>query len=349
MLTSSRDKTWSLCPVATGMVTTLATSRCGEYPYPTGRGVYFDVRSDCPGFLRLTALSLRITNSNSRGSHILNTKVWACAGSSAKQETDQGAWREVFSRTHHVQNSGYTEVRQLTLSRPVDVGPRETVGLYVHGGDQVSLEFSSKGRLGEVDASSGAITVLKGAQTLEGKPFAGIHDNGVGYAPAGSVQYELVTRPIPLPDPLPPRALSRSLLQVLESGQSGDVILKSAGTEGAAAAATPLRAHKFLLSARSPFFAAMFTQGMSEAGAREVTIEEIEPQVLLALVRFLYAEELDETGLAQAEGLLVAADRFQIPRLAALCERELCRVLAVETAAKWLVLVCAPLCSGSCG
>ena len=56
----------------------------------------------------------------------------------------------------------------------------------------------------------------------------------------------------------------------------------------------------------------MFTQGMSEAGAREVTIEEIEPQVLLALVRFLYAEELDETGLAQAEGLLVAADRFQL-------------------------------------
>jgi len=198
-----------------------------------------------------------------------------------------------------------------------------------------------------VDASSGAITVLKGARTGKGaEPFAGIHDD-VGYALAGSVHYELTAPPDP---PLPPRALGASLLQMLESDKSGamgDVTLKTAGA--GAAAAVPLRAHKFLLSARSPFFAAMFTQqGMAEASASEVTVGEIEPQVLLALVRFLYAEELDEAGLAQAEGLLVAADRFQIPRLATLCERELCRVLTVEKAAARLVLVRGPApCGGS--
>ena len=37
-------------------------------------------------------------------------------------------------------------------------------------------------------------------------------------------------------------------------------------------------------------------------------------------------------------GLLAAADQCQVPRLVALCERELCATIAVETAARLLVL-----------
>ena len=97
-------------------------------------------------------------------------------------------------------------------------------------------------------------------------------------------------------------------------------------------------AHKAILSARSPVFAAMFGRGMAEAEASEVTLEGIEPAVLRSLVHFLYAEELDEGAMDDAAGLLAAADQYEVPRLVALCEEQLCEGIDDDSAAARLVL-----------
>ena len=135
---------------------------------------------------------------------------------------------------------------------------------------------------------------------------------------------------------LPPRSSSGDWLAVLASGALSDIALRP--SPGGAAAAAAVRAHKIVLAARSPVFAAMFTQGMAEAGSSEVTLEGVSGAVLGHLVHFLYAEEVGADAFDDAEGLLAAADQYQVPRLLALCERELCERVEVETAARLLLL-----------
>ena len=108
-------------------------------------------------------------------------------------------------------------------------------------------------------------------------------------------------------------------------GDLADIELKCGGGS--------VSAHKLILSARSPVFAAMFGRGMAEAEASEVTLEGIGPLVLRSLVHFLYAEELDEGAMDNAEGLLAAADQYEVPRLVALCEEQLCEGIDEASAA----------------
>ena len=129
---------------------------------------------------------------------------------------------------------------------------------------------------------------------------------------------------------VPPPVLGSSYRALLESGDLADIELKCGGGS--------VSAHKLILSARSPVFAAMFGRGMAEAEASEVTLEGIEPAVLRSLVHFLYAEELDEGAMDDAAGLLAAADQYEVPRLVALCEEQLCEGIDDESAAARLVL-----------
>eukprot|EP01045_Picozoa_sp_COSAG04_P018156 COSAG04_NODE_1660_length_6022_cov_5.271146_3_plen_384_part_00 len=129
---------------------------------------------------------------------------------------------------------------------------------------------------------------------------------------------------------VPMPALGSSFLDLLESGDLADVKLKSGDAT--------VYAHKLILSARSPVFAAMFERGMAEAEASEVTLEGVTPHSLYSLVHFLYSEELREGAMDEAEALLAAADQYEVPRLVALCERELCGVISQGNAARLLVL-----------
>ena len=72
-----------------------------------------------------------------------------------------------------------------------------TVGLFVHSAkrDSNGVQLSKEGKLGgspgeEVDASDGAISVLKGGWCFEKKPFVSVRTDGC-YALAGSVEYEM--------------------------------------------------------------------------------------------------------------------------------------------------------------
>ena len=158
------------------MATTLATSDSPEASGSSYKGVYFDVRSDGPA-VTLTAL----TGGGQYGDR--EVTIWACEGSGAGKETERGAWRQVGAGTLKERQS-----TRLALSSPVAVGAGATVGLLVHSAEG-KVYYSKQGKAGEVDASDGAISVLKGRRTSKSKPFSG--GLGDSYALAGAVEYEL--------------------------------------------------------------------------------------------------------------------------------------------------------------
>ena len=186
--------------VAPRTPTTLATSP--GVSYLSAIGVYFDVRSNGSA-VALTALS--------GGGHCGDAAVviYACEGSGVGWETERGAWRVVGAGTlkdapgREIKDApgretgGREESTRLALSPPVVVAARATVGLFVHSAkrDSNGVQLSKEGKLGgspgeEVDASDGAISVLKGGWCFEKKPFVSVRTDGC-YALAGSVEYEM--------------------------------------------------------------------------------------------------------------------------------------------------------------
>nr|VZI16264.1 unnamed protein product [Spirometra erinaceieuropaei] len=96
-------------------------------------------------------------------------------------------------------------------------------------------------------------------------------------------------------------------------------------------------AHKAILAARSPVFAAMFEHSMEESRVNRVQITDIEPDTLAEVLRFVYTGQV--AGLDRmAQELLAAADKYQLERLKAMCEEALVESLTVETACDILSL-----------
>ncbi|XP_049944398.1 speckle-type POZ protein-like [Schistocerca serialis cubense] len=95
---------------------------------------------------------------------------------------------------------------------------------------------------------------------------------------------------------------------------------------------TRVAAHRAVLAAASPVFAAMFAHDMLEASCGRVRIDDVEGPVLRLLVAYTYtlqAPQLPDT----AHQLLAAAEKYGLSALKAACERQLISQLAVETAA----------------
>ena len=170
----------------------LATSPGASYSSATG--VYFDVRSNGPA-VALTALSGDGSDNNGHDAAVV---IYACEGSGVGRETERGAWRVVGVGTLRDASAyGHEKSTRLALSPPVVVAAGATVGLFVHSAkrDSNGVQLSKEGKLGgspgeEVDASDGAISVLKGGWCFEKKPFVSVHTDGC-YALAGSVEYEM--------------------------------------------------------------------------------------------------------------------------------------------------------------
>ena len=76
---------------------------------------------------------------------------------------------------------------------------------------------------------------------------------------------------------------------------------------------------RFILSIRSPVFKAIFDQTTySEAKTGIVMIEDIEPETLEVLVRFIYTDSVKEKDLTPA--LLSASDKYDLRDLFKKCE-----------------------------
>ena len=107
--------------------------------------------------------------------------------------------------------------------------------------------------------------------------------------------------------------------------QFKDVILEVDGQE--------IRAHKSHLSARSPVFKAMFEAQMEESETNRVHIEDVEFEVMQAVIKYIYSGNVDEN----IEGspffvikLFAASDKYQVEYLRSMCEAYICNNLSPE-------------------
>ncbi|KAH9374608.1 hypothetical protein HPB48_017400 [Haemaphysalis longicornis] len=128
---------------------------------------------------------------------------------------------------------------------------------------------------------------------------------------------------------IPEGQLSSDLGHLFEDGKYSDVVLNVQGQE--------IRAHKMILSARSVVFASMFEHDMEETKKNLVEITDLDYETMRRTVRFMYTDQAPDID-AKAEDLLVAADKYGLDRLKALCEKALCSKVCAETAATLLFL-----------
>nr|XP_042904610.1 speckle-type POZ protein B isoform X1 [Parasteatoda tepidariorum]XP_042904614.1 speckle-type POZ protein B isoform X2 [Parasteatoda tepidariorum] len=100
-----------------------------------------------------------------------------------------------------------------------------------------------------------------------------------------------------------------------------------------------LPAHKFLLSARSPVFRAMFHhQDMLENQSNVVEISDVDPKTLKSFLEFLYTGSVDIIDDESTLELLIIADKYQVLSLIDTCYKFALSALSLENACKILYL-----------
>ncbi|GBM95827.1 Speckle-type POZ protein-like B [Araneus ventricosus] len=78
-------------------------------------------------------------------------------------------------------------------------------------------------------------------------------------------------------------------------------------------------AHKNILSARSPVFAAMFKNPMKENHENEVDISDMDVSVVRIMLTYIYTGKTLDLTVSSASGLLHAADKYQLLDLKRVC------------------------------
>ncbi|KAF7098972.1 hypothetical protein CFC21_100666 [Triticum aestivum] len=145
---------------------------------------------------------------------------------------------------------------------------------------------------------------------------------------------------------VPPPDMPRNISDFLLAGEGTDVVCR-VGDETFAA-------HRCVLAARSTVFRAALFGPMKEgtsSTAAVVQIDDMHAAVFKALLGFIYGDSLPVPTQDENEGdllqhLLVAADRYDIPRLKAMCEKNLCEHIDVSTVATILALADQHRCDG---
>ena len=92
--------------------------------------------------------------------------------------------------------------------------------------------------------------------------------------------------------------------ELRKNRQLCDVILKADGQE--------FPAHRNILAACSPYFRALFTNGMNETKETSVEIPEVDPQLFSLLLDYAYTREVQITE-ENVEKILPLADQFNVP------------------------------------
>ncbi|TVU05010.1 hypothetical protein EJB05_48157, partial [Eragrostis curvula] len=106
-------------------------------------------------------------------------------------------------------------------------------------------------------------------------------------------------------------------------------------------------AHRAVLAARSPVFKAEHFGSAPDGISASITLQDMKPLTLKAMLRFMYTDELpgdDELGESSTEmmqHLLAAAERYALDRLKLMCARWLWDNISVDTFAS--TLACAEM------
>lgn len=95
-------------------------------------------------------------------------------------------------------------------------------------------------------------------------------------------------------------------------------------------------AHKSILAARSSVFEAMLKHNTKENELNRIDIVDIDDQVFLEALRFIYTGKVQNLETMAFE-LLAVADKYDLENLKIICEQKLHEMLSVETVVKILV------------
>ena len=117
--------------------------------------------------------------------------------------------------------------------------------------------------------------------------------------------------------------LLHDLGNLLLDTETSDVVLLCQGEQ--------IRAHKLILSARSPVFKAMLQSQMLESTKGEIRIEDAEKDVLKEMLSYIYKIDID-VNFVKFKELLVLADKYQVDDLLKYCEEQIIKSLNNENA-----------------
>uniref|UniRef100_A0A8I7B855 BTB domain-containing protein n=1 Tax=Hordeum vulgare subsp. vulgare TaxID=112509 RepID=A0A8I7B855_HORVV len=136
---------------------------------------------------------------------------------------------------------------------------------------------------------------------------------------------------------VPRSNLHGHLIEMLEDGEGKDVTFSVGGQL--------FHAHRCMLAARSPVFKVELFNGMEEKDdTRHIKVDDdMEPAIFQALLHFIYTDAFpyQYCGVDKnvpLQHLFVAADRYRLDRLKAMCEQKLCQSIDVHTVATTLAL-----------
>ncbi|XP_033915175.2 kelch-like protein 40 [Acipenser ruthenus] len=76
--------------------------------------------------------------------------------------------------------------------------------------------------------------------------------------------------------------------------------------------------HRLVLAACSPYFRAMFLSEMEEIKQKEIVLEDVEPEVLGRILKYIYTSEIEITE-QNVQDIFSAANMFQVPSVFTVC------------------------------
>nr|pir hypothetical protein C07D10.2 - Caenorhabditis elegans [Caenorhabditis elegans] len=132
------------------------------------------------------------------------------------------------------------------------------------------------------------------------------------------------TRSVPPELPMP-SDVTKDLENLYRSGKHADFTLVVEERE--------LKAHKAILAARSPVFAAMMEPHTAEAQNSRAILRDIDYEVVQAILYYIYTGTCTNMG-GNALDILAAAERFALPGLKNIAEVAMRNGLATETVCK---------------
>jgi len=125
----------------------------------------------------------------------------------------------------------------------------------------------------------------------------------------------------PLPV-VPPREIDSSFMgKVLAEGRFSDVVVVAEERE--------FPVHRAILAQRSDVFRAMFDVDMTEKQNKRVVIEDLSADAVSDLLTFIYTNSAPNVNMFAME-LLAAAEKYNVPRLKAVCEAKLAKSLNID-------------------
>ena len=144
---------------------------------------------------------------------------------------------------------------------------------------------------------------------------------------SGSVSKDVNTTPIGKDYNL----VRESFMELFNSKEMSDVQIKCEDQT--------FDAHQLILSTRSPVFRRMFQAEMKEKKCGQVDIEDLKPEVVSEMMKFIYSwkcESINDIKTSDQDiiDLIEAAEKYQLELLKHLCEDALCTRIKVESSLK---------------